>query len=84
MHPGAFDAVFKLLTEASSIVMSGASKGEPEAELELSDLRGHLNEFEVMGPTSGAVICKALSIVMSTETRKDVFQVYSPSDHGHD
>ncbi len=75
VHPGAFDTVFAVLTEASSLVMSGLGNDEEsQHELELSDLRGHLNEFELMGPASGKVLCKALSRVTS-EDRREVVQV---------
>ncbi|KAG7088510.1 hypothetical protein E1B28_012494 [Marasmius oreades] len=59
-HPGLFEDVFTALRTATSIALSSTSK----VEVELADLRGQLNVFELMGPKSCQVLKGALSPVM--------------------
>ncbi|KAL0580130.1 Ribonucleases P/MRP protein subunit pop1 [Marasmius crinis-equi] len=59
-HPGLFDDIFSALRTATSVTLCGTS----EIEVEIADLRGTVNIFEVIGPKASQVIKGALSPVM--------------------
>jgi ribonuclease P/MRP protein subunit POP1 len=63
VHPVAFDDVFKALQEAASLTLSDVNRQGQEAEIELADLRGQLNVFEITGPKANQVIKGSLSPV---------------------
>jgi ribonuclease P/MRP protein subunit POP1 len=75
-HPSAHIEVFDTLKAAASQTLANlkAILGDVEdVNLEISDLKGHLNVFEIMGPKSSQVIKGALSPVRS-EQRGDFRQ----------
>jgi len=56
-----------LKTAASQALANCKTLGEQEVNLEISNLKGHLNVFEIMGPKSSQVIKGALSPVRSEQ-----------------
>ncbi|KAF8225887.1 POP1-domain-containing protein [Tricholoma matsutake] len=66
-HPSVFNEVFSSLQAAASSVLDAAkrSMGEEEKDIDvqLSDLRGQINVFEIMGPKSSQVLKGALNPV---------------------
>lgn len=69
-HPSAHTEVFDTLREAASQTLANfkATQGDAEeVNLEISDLKGHLNVFEIMGPKASQVIKGALSPVRSEQ-----------------
>jgi len=79
-HPSVFDEVFSSLRIAASLVLDTAkrSMGEEEKDIdvEIADLRGQTNVFEIMGPKSSQVLKGALHPVPQDE-RKEFTQVIS-------
>ncbi|KAH0832347.1 hypothetical protein J3R83DRAFT_13363 [Lanmaoa asiatica] len=75
-HPAIFEEVFESLQTSASHVLEQSKKKDPQvhAEIEIADLRGYLNAFEIMGPKSSQVIKGALSPV-GNDDRKDVKKV---------
>jgi len=76
-HPSAHTEVLDTLKGAASqsLVNYKAIGGNvEEVNLEISDLKGHLNAFEIMGPKASQVIKGALSPVRS-EQRGEFQQV---------
>lgn len=81
IHPGAYDAASSTLTRAAMRVLATAKEaGEPAAEIEIADLRGHTNAFELTGPKSSQVIHGAMKLV-SEDKRKEVKEVCATSHH---
>lgn len=79
IHPGAYDAASSTLTRAAMRVLATAKEaGEPAAEIEIADLRGHVNAFELTGPKSSQVIHGVMKLV-SEDKRKDVKEVCATS-----
>lgn len=75
-HPAIFEDVFESLRTSASYVLEQSKKKDPQvhAEIEIADLRGCINAFEIMGPKSSQVIKGALSLV-GNDDRKDVKKV---------
>jgi ribonuclease P/MRP protein subunit POP1 len=65
-HPSVFDGVFSSLRAAASLALDIAkrSMGEEEKDIdvEIADLRGQINVFEIMGPKSSQVLKGALPV----------------------
>jgi len=81
VHPGAYDAASSTLTRAAMRVLAAAKEaGEPAAEIEIADLRGHTNAFELIGPKSSQVIHGVMKLV-SEDKRKEVKEVCTTSRH---
>lgn len=69
-HPSAHTEVLDTLRSAASQTLASykAIQGNvEEVNLEISDLKGHLNAFEIMGPKASQVIKGALSPVRSEQ-----------------
>lgn len=75
-HPSIFEDVFESLRTSASYVLEQSKKKGPQvhAEIEIADLRGCINAFEIMGPMSSQVIKGVLSPV-GNDDRKDVKKV---------
>lgn len=77
-HPAVFDDVLSALQTSASHALDAAKKSAPDdedVEIELADLRGQINAFEIMGPKSSQVIKGALTPVQAEE--REVFQKVS-------
>ena len=76
-HPAIFEDVFESLQASASYVLEQSKKKDPQgyAQIEIADLRGCLNAFEIMGPKSSQVIKGALFPV-GNDGRKDVKEVW--------
>jgi ribonuclease P/MRP protein subunit POP1 len=75
IHPAAYEKVSKALTEATMAVLeSEKQSGRPSVEMEIADLRGQFNSFNLTGPKSSQVIWGALSPVKqhTVNTKKHV------------
>ncbi|KAG9308789.1 hypothetical protein JVU11DRAFT_11414 [Chiua virens] len=72
-HPAIFEDIFETLRASASYVLEQSKKIDPEiyAEIEIADLRGCINAFEIMGPKSSQIIKGAFSLAGSDD-RKDV------------
>jgi ribonuclease P/MRP protein subunit POP1 len=73
-HPSVFDDVFSALQACTSRILDVARQNGRRVEVELADLRGAVNVFEVMGPKANQVIKGALSLVADDE-RADLQKV---------
>jgi ribonuclease P/MRP protein subunit POP1 len=66
-HPSVFNDVFSSLQTAASTVLDVVKRNmredEKHVDVELTDLRGQVNVFEIMGPKSSQVLKGALSPV---------------------
>ncbi|KAG1733032.1 ribonucleases P/MRP protein subunit POP1-domain-containing protein [Suillus paluster] len=64
-HPAVFDDVFEALQKSTSLVLEAEKQRHKDVsvEVEIADLRGTLNVFEIMGPKASQVIKGALSPV---------------------
>jgi ribonuclease P/MRP protein subunit POP1 len=76
-HPAAFDNVFSTLQSTASLSIDAIRRGSKEPieeplDVELEDLRGQVNVFEIMGPKSSQVIKGALTPV--AEDKRDEFK----------
>jgi ribonuclease P/MRP protein subunit POP1 len=72
-HPVVFKDIFQALETATSLTLDEVSKrGEKKVEIELADLRGQVNVFEIMGPKSSQVIKGAMSPV--GEDKREAFK----------
>ena len=63
MHPAAVHVAYQTLRTATSYALDAVRTAEPnrgEVEVEIADLREHVNVFEIMGPKSSQVIKGAL------------------------
>ncbi|KAJ6584902.1 ribonucleases P/MRP protein subunit POP1-domain-containing protein [Mycena capillaripes] len=75
-HPATSEKVFAALQTSASSVLDAARKAAPQGTqieglgIELEDLSGQINAFEIMGPKSNQVLKGALSPV-SQESRED-------------
>jgi ribonuclease P/MRP protein subunit POP1 len=75
IHPGAYDTASSALTRSAMRVLAAAKvAGEPAAEIEIADLRGHANAFELTGPKSSQVIHGVMKPV-SEDKRKEIREV---------
>lgn len=79
-HPVVYDDVSAALQHAAKLVLDSAKQqnatAEGEYEVEIADLRGHFNIFELMGPKTNQVLKGALKPV-SQDKRESFIQVYS-------
>ncbi|KIK93095.1 hypothetical protein PAXRUDRAFT_829342 [Paxillus rubicundulus Ve08.2h10] len=68
-HPAVFEDVFEALKTSASYALHKSKEKDPKAhaEIEIADLRGSVNAFEIMGPMSSQVIKGALSPVGSED-----------------
>ena len=75
-HPAVFEDVFSALQTSASLTLDGIRRASNEndkpLEVELADLRGQVNVFEIVGPRSSQVIKGALTPV--AEDKREVFQ----------
>jgi ribonuclease P/MRP protein subunit POP1 len=81
VHPAAFSEVFAALRNAASLTLDAVSRNSkenrPSEDIELADLRGQLNVFEIMGPKSNQVLKGALSPIGND--KRDDFKKVKPS-----
>ncbi|KAG5642672.1 hypothetical protein DXG03_002356 [Asterophora parasitica] len=63
VHPSAYEEVLSSLQASTSLSLDAARResGGKEIEVEIADLRGQVNAFEIMGPKSNQVLRGALS-----------------------
>jgi ribonuclease P/MRP protein subunit POP1 len=79
-HPATSETVFTALRTSASLALDAARKAAPpgtqidEIGIELEDLSGQLNAFEIMGPKSNQVLKGALTPV-SQDSRDDFNKV---------
>ncbi|KAF9016886.1 POP1-domain-containing protein [Hymenopellis radicata] len=69
-HPAVHDQVFDALHESASSVLDSfknSSASEEPVEVEIADMRGKVNIFEIMGPKSSQVIKGALQPVSADD-----------------
>jgi ribonuclease P/MRP protein subunit POP1 len=63
-HPAVYDDVLAVLQQTASLTLSAAKQQEATAsteyEVDIADLRGHFNVFEIIGPKSNQVLKGAL------------------------
>jgi ribonuclease P/MRP protein subunit POP1 len=76
-HPAIFDEVFDALRTSASLTLDAlrrAANGDKDkvVDIELADLRGRVNTFEIMGPKSDQVIKGALTPV--AEDKREEFK----------
>ncbi|KAF8547670.1 POP1-domain-containing protein [Imleria badia] len=71
-HPAVSEDVFESLRISASYVLEQSKNKDPKvhAEIELADLRGCINAFEIMGPKSSQVIKGALSPVGNNDRQQ--------------
>lgn len=80
-HPSVFDDVFSALQiSASTIVDVAKNHGRQGVEIELADLRGAVNVFEIMGDKANQVLKGALSLVPD-DKRTDLKKVSLIGSH---
>jgi len=67
-----FDDVFAALQESASLVLEAEKQRHKDvfAEVEMADLRGSVNVFEIMGPKASQVIKGALSPVADEDRQE--------------
>lgn len=80
-HPAAFDDVFSALQVSASSTLSTLKQSSgaaevPSVEIEIADLREHINVFEIMGPKSSQVLKGALTPV--GEDKREEFKKVCP------
>ncbi|KAG2038684.1 ribonucleases P/MRP protein subunit POP1-domain-containing protein [Suillus americanus] len=78
-HPAVFDDIFAALQGSTSLVLDAEKQRHKDvhAEVEIADLRGSVNTFEIMGPKSSQVIKGALSSVIDDDRQE--FKKFWPS-----
>ncbi|KAF9454729.1 POP1-domain-containing protein [Macrolepiota fuliginosa MF-IS2] len=76
IHPLIFDSVARELQKATSQVLDRPRPSTDEVEVEIADLRGQVNAFEIMGPKSSQVLKGALSPV-SKDDRQEFKKFWS-------
>lgn len=65
-HPAAYEMASRALTRAVTAVLNHQREsGRPSVEVEIADLRGQFNSFELIGPKSSQVIRGALTLSQS-------------------
>lgn len=79
LHPAAFDDAFEALQKSASLALEAEKQRHKDvyAEIEIADLRGSVNVFEIMGPKASQVIKGALSPV-ADDDRQEFKKVPSP------
>ncbi|KAM6494217.1 POPLD (NUC188) domain containing protein [Amanita muscaria] len=79
-HPASYDDAFALIQQATSLALAAAKRQQATAnteyEMEIADLRGHFNIFEIMGPKSNQVLKGALKPV-SQDAPESFIQFWS-------
>lgn len=77
-HPSTYQDVLSSIQTSASLTLEAYQheNANKEVEVEISDLRGQVNIFEIMGPKSNQVLRGALSPV-SQDKREDFKQVPS-------
>ena len=74
-HPSIFESAFRSLTVSSSFAVEASeSDNKRRHKVEVVDLRGKLNFFELMGPKSSQVIKGTLAPVLD-DKREELNQV---------
>ncbi|KAG2135049.1 ribonucleases P/MRP protein subunit POP1-domain-containing protein [Suillus cothurnatus] len=78
-HPAVFDDIFAALRGSASLVLQAEKQRHKDvhAEVEIADLRGSVNTFEIMGPKASQVIKGALSSVGDDDRQE--FKKFWPS-----
>lgn len=78
-HPAVFDDIFAALQGSASLVLEAEKQRHKDvyAEVEIADLRGSVNAFEIMGPKASQVIKGALSSVVDDDRQE--FKKFWPS-----
>lgn len=80
-HPAVFDDIFAALQGSASLVLEAEKQRHKDmyAEVEIADLRGSVNAFEIMGPKASQVIKGALSSVVDDDRQefKKVFSLFT-------
>lgn len=71
-HPAVFDNIFAALQGSASLVLEAEKQQHKDlyAEVEIVDLRGSVNAFEIMGPKASQVIKGALSSVADDDRQE--------------
>lgn len=85
-HPSVESTVLETLKAAASHALSRYNESQEhltEVSLEIVNLQGQFNVFEIMGPKSSQVLHGAFSPVNS-ENRSDFLQVKTTSHHQND
>lgn len=63
VHPAAYEMASQALTNAlTTILKQEKEAGNPSVEVEIADLRGQTNSFDLIGPKSSQVLRGALSL----------------------
>jgi len=77
-HPAVFDDIFAAFQGSASLVLEAEKQRHKDeyAEVEIADLRGSVNAFEIMGPKASQVIKGALSSVIDDD-RQEFRKVFS-------
>lgn len=65
VHPSIFDQVFSTLKAVSGNILAEENLSKRVQALQLRDLRGELESFEIMGPKSGEVLRRVLRLCKS-------------------
>lgn len=79
LHPAVFDDIFAAFQGSASLVLEAEKQRHKDehAEVEIADLRGSVNVFEIMGPKASQVIKGALSSVVDDDRQE--FKKFWPS-----
>ncbi|KAF5389250.1 hypothetical protein D9757_003446 [Collybiopsis confluens] len=64
-HPSVYSEVFSALRSSISQVLEDTSAGNSIVDVQLTDIRGEVGIFEIMGPQSSQILRGALSPVMA-------------------
>lgn len=72
-HPSIFDQVFSTLKAVSGNILAEKSLSKRVRALQIRDLRGELESFEIMGPKSGEVLRRVLRLCKSEKGVKSKF-----------
>ncbi|KXN88226.1 Ribonucleases P/MRP protein subunit POP1 [Leucoagaricus sp. SymC.cos] len=77
IHPLIFNDVTRELQKATSDILARPRSSTEEIEVEITDLRGQVNAFEIMGPKSSQVLKGALTAASSGDERADFTKFWS-------
>ena len=70
-HPSIFESAFRSLTVSSSFAIEGSeSHDRRRNKVEIIDLRGKVNIFELIGPKSSQIIGGALNPILNGESEE--------------
>lgn len=70
IHPVIFEDVTRELQKATSQVLDRPRSSNEEIVVEIADLRGQVNAFEIMGPKSTQVLRGALTPILKDERKE--------------